>query len=39
VTGLNLLTIQATDINGYVAGTDYNLVITTGTVDSVSVVG
>ncbi len=39
VTGLNLLTIVATGANGYEAGKDYNLVITTGTVDSVSVVG
>ena len=39
VTGLNLLTIVATAANGYGAGQDYNLVITTGTVDSVSVVG
>ena len=39
VTGLNLLTIVATTGNGYEAGKDYDLVITTGTVDSVSVVG
>lgn len=39
VTGLNLLTIVATGANGYEAGKDYALVITTGTVDSVSVVG
>lgn len=39
VTGLNLLTIVATAANGYETGKDYSLVITTGTVDSVSVVG
>ena len=39
VTGLNLLTIVATAANGYESGKDYNLVITTGTVSSVSVVG
>jgi hypothetical protein len=39
VTGLNLLTIVATAANGYEAGKSYDLVITTGTVDSVSVVG
>lgn len=39
VTGLNLLTIVATAANGYESGKDYSLVITTGTVDSVSVVG
>lgn len=39
VTGLNLLTIVASSGNGYEAGKDYNMVITTGTVDSVSVVG
>lgn len=39
VTGLNLLTIVATGANGYENGKDYSLVITTGTVDSVSVVG
>ena len=39
VTGLNLLTIVATTANGYETGKDYDLVITTGTVDSVSVVG
>ena len=37
--GLNLLTIVATGANGYEAGKDYTIVITTGTVDSVSVVG
>lgn len=39
VTGLNLLTIVATAANGYESGKDYSLIITTGTVDSVSVVG
>ena len=39
VVGLNLLTIVATGANGYEAGKDYNLVITTGTVGGVSVVG
>jgi len=39
VVGMNLLTIVATGANGYEAGKDYNMVITTGTVDSVSVVG
>lgn len=39
VVGMNLLTIVATGANGYEAGKQYNLVITTGTVDSVSVVG
>lgn len=39
VTGLNLLTVVATGGNGFEAGKQYNLVITTGTVDSVSVVG
>jgi len=39
VTGLNLITVVATAANGYDAGKDYNLVITTGTVSSVSVVG
>jgi hypothetical protein len=39
VTGLNLLTIVATGANGFEAGKDYNLVITTGTVSTVSVVG
>lgn len=38
-TGLNHLTIVATSGNGYEAGKSYALVITTGTVDSVSVVG
>lgn len=39
VAGLNLLTVVATGGNGFEAGKQYNLVITTGTVDSVSVVG
>ncbi len=39
VVGLNLLTIVATGGNGFEAGKDYSLVITTGTVGGVSVVG
>lgn len=39
VTGLNLLTIVATAANGYETAKDYGLVITTGTVGGVSVVG
>jgi len=39
VVGLNLLTVVATGANGYEAGKDYALVITTGTVGGVSVVG
>ena len=39
VTGLNLVTVVASGANGFETGKDYNLVITTGTVDSVSVVG
>lgn len=39
VSGLNMLTIVATAANGYESGKDYNLVITTGTVSGVSVVG
>lgn len=39
VTGLNLVTVVASGANGFEAGKDYHLVITTGTVDSVSVVG
>ena len=39
VVGLNLLTVVGTAANGYENGKDYGLVITTGTVDSVSVVG
>lgn len=39
VTGLNNVRVVATSGNGYAAGSSYALVITTGTVDSVSVVG
>lgn len=39
VVGLNMLTIVATGANGFEADKDYNLVITTGTVGGVSVVG
>lgn len=39
VVGLNLLTLVLTGANGYETKKDYNFVITTGTVDSVSVVG
>ncbi|MCP5016114.1 MAG: hypothetical protein GY938_12715 [Ketobacter sp.] len=39
VTGLNQATIVATAANGYETGKSYDLVVTTGTVDSVSVVG
>ena len=39
VVGLNLLTIVATGGNGYETGKDYSMVITTGTVGGVSVVG
>lgn len=39
VVGLNMLTVVATAANGYEAGKDYNLVVTTGTVGGVSVVG
>lgn len=39
VTGLNHLTIVATSGNGYATATDYELVITTGTVGGSSVVG
>lgn len=39
VTGLNNVRVVATNANGYAAGTDYQLVITTGTVSGVSVVG
>lgn len=39
VAGLNMLTIVATAANGYESGKDYNLVITTGTVGGVTVVG
>lgn len=39
VTGLNLVTVVASGANGFEAGKDYHLVVTAGTVDSVSVVG
>lgn len=39
VTGLNMLTIVATGGNGFETSKDYQLVITTGTVGGVSVVG
>ena len=39
VVGLNMITIVATGGNGFETGKDYNLVITTGTVGGVSVVG
>lgn len=39
VTGLNLITVVAISGNGFENGKSYALVITTGTVDSVSVVG
>ena len=39
VTGLNNVRVVATSGNGYAAGSNYDLVITTGTVNSVSVVG
>ena len=39
LTGLNNVRVVATAGNGYAAGTSYALVITAGTVDSVSVVG
>lgn len=39
VTGLNNVRVVATNANGYAAGGNYTLVITVGTVDSVSVVG
>jgi len=39
VTGLNNVRVVATSGNGYATATNYTLVITTGTVDSVSVVG
>lgn len=38
-TGLNNVRVVATGGNGYASGTIYHLVITAGTVDSVSVVG
>ena len=37
--GLNNLRVVATSANGYVAGENYVLVLTAGTVDAVSVVG
>ena len=39
VTGLNMITVVATGGNGFETSKDYNLVITTGTVGGVSVVG
>lgn len=39
VTGLNSVKIIASSGNGYATATDYSIVITTGTVNSVSVVG
>jgi hypothetical protein len=39
VTGLNNVRVVASGGNGYATATNYSLVITTGTVDSVSVVG
>jgi len=39
VTGLNNVRVVASSGNGYATATNYALVITTGTVDSVSVVG
>lgn len=39
VTGLNNIRVVATGGNGYLTATNYTLVITTGTVNSVSVVG
>lgn len=39
LTGLNNVRVVATGANGYAASTSYALVITAGTVDSVSVVG
>jgi hypothetical protein len=39
VTGLNLVTVVASGANGFETGKDYHLVITTGTVGGVSVVG
>ncbi len=39
VVGLNLATIVATTGNGFANATDVSIVITTGTVDSVSVIG
>lgn len=39
LTGLNNVRVEATSANGYVEGTDYALVITTGTIGGVSAVG
>lgn len=39
IVGFNLLTIVATGANGFTTANDYALVVTTGTVDSVSYVG
>lgn len=39
VVGMNLVTVAATAGNGYESGKDYNLVVTTGTVGTVSVIG
>lgn len=39
VTGLNNIHVVATGANGYLSQSNYSLVITTGTVDGVSVVG
>ena len=39
VAGLNMITLVATGGNGFESGKDYHLVITTGTVGGVSVVG
>jgi hypothetical protein len=39
VTGLNNVRVVASSGNGYAAGSNYALVITTGTVDGISVVG
>ena len=39
VVGFNMITVVATGGNGFEAGKDYNLVVTTGTVGGVSVVG
>ena len=39
VTGLNHVTVVATSGNGYLTATNYELVVTTGTVGGVSVVG
>ena len=39
VTGMNMITVVATGGNGFESGKDYQLVITTGTVGGVSVIG